>query len=816
MEVSFVKNMCAPENSSDPLYAQFRDDWSHWVPYNRRRPGAVNSIHELHSLRTLDDIVNAADGRVLKDLPRSNDIRVYCALAPAHGAASRLPAPRSDDEAAERRIQVREDETEWHSYYKYLVDRSHSSDSNELHPWVALEHERLHLLPNKFVPVGHLEEIEVWTDASLDEKTKQMASSFWAGDTKYVIAHAPGTLPSACVTPSIATDTPCHGSSITKNSDDINVGEMKAVLLALLAYRNVQHVHVYTDSAYTLHVFESIHKLYWSGNEFDPPTRRERITDKQGRRTREMRMLEELMLQRWARGAQVTMSKVHAHLLDGDEQQDSTRHERRMDEMRKQYGDRTAHVLAGNRLVDLIAKNAASRDGQHEEPKRTHSRFDDPYVLYTADKPKNRFAWLSRTTNLDKIYWHKIEHEWTKYWTVKQRANNAQQKPQPVLWASDDKTDTKHMSLLWKSHNRKLVQLHTFRDRMCRKELPLREKIHTRINDATNGEFWRQVYSKRGLAERYSSAMCPTGCGHVDRDNHFLECAQIAHDERALATRIADAIVELVDDKQKHTISGKLRSAKAYDSTDWFNAFADKKWLRMGILPCKLAETLTRWRVKWSPSHSLNDALREVQSILIEDARRKWHLRCKAMVDAERPLREAAKRERKQRKLERREKRRQDKAAKQAADAAAAAAAAAVAAAAAEAAAAGAALAASPAARPASQPRAPRRDGDGDEQRRQRPASPPPPAEEQEQEQQRRVSTRQRRESSRLAGYVRDDDDEDRELAQQLAQSERRGRSAQRRGRDDSDDDDDKERDSRAQQTDDAYTPHRRKTQPNR
>jgi hypothetical protein len=94
----------------------------------------------------------------------------------------------------------------------------------------------------------------------------------------------------------------------------------------------------------------------------------------------------------------------------------------------------------------------------------------------------------------------------------------------PIILNIDETIDTENMTTLWKLKQLEDIKLHSFRERMIRKELPESDKIYRRLQDPKNGTYWRDVHRKAIAKGRYSSAQCPLGCGSIETDNHFRIC----------------------------------------------------------------------------------------------------------------------------------------------------------------------------------------------------------------------------------------------------------------------------------------------------
>ncbi len=122
-----------------------------------------------------------------------------------------------------------------------------------------------------------------------------------------------------------------------------------------------------------------------------------------------------------------------------------------------------------------------------------------------VDPKLKKHSPFNMITDFSKVYKQRIERDWAAHWGNKQRTCARENKPIPIRWTDDDTVDKKHMNLLWKHKQHKQVELHNFRDRMLRKELPEKQKLHERITDERQGEFWAEVYNKRGLISRYST-----------------------------------------------------------------------------------------------------------------------------------------------------------------------------------------------------------------------------------------------------------------------------------------------------------------------
>jgi hypothetical protein len=306
------------------------------------------------------------------------------------------------------------------------------------------------------------------------------------------------------------------------------------------------------------------------------------------------------------------------------------------------FGERTPHVLAGNRMVDALARIAAADTKRRIDPVRAYSRFDDPYLLFCQENPSDRASPRVQTNDPKEIYWNWVNTEWTRFALAKDKSRAKQGKPLAIAWADDETVDTKRMALLWHSRERRAVQLHTLRERICRKELPERAKIHNRIADEKQGEFWRQVYSKRGLHERYSSPSCPLCGAAVEQDNHFatacthVKVAHTAATEEALASEILAHIANSIADEHQLRVEKALRQWQAHRTTDWMNNLTERSWLRLGIIPKGLAERLSALRIPWKGNATLDSVVKGVQTILLEALERRWHTRCDLMAKAER------------------------------------------------------------------------------------------------------------------------------------------------------------------------------------
>jgi ribonuclease HI len=667
VEIRIIENKEADEWGNDPTSQTLRDDWTRWIPVQVRAENQelLQHCRELYDMDTPKALLQHSRGvtrNAMQTLPRQGEnYNMFI---------GRTPAPYGHPWANMDRAQMIKnanstlgDTKRWWAVQNYLAFYPHSeqtiSDAQArnkepptalpLHPMIALEHRLSHITAY----ADDSEHREIWTDASIDKASMRMSSAYWTATEEQMEGIQMGDDPFIVqLAREMKAKSPeSSGYILTNNTDDINAGEMKAVILALTQFARVKNITLYTDSAYVMSVFKRLKQMYMPHGQWCPPARDAVIADKHGVRSREMRMLQELVTDRWHLKRGIEICKVHAHLIDPNTQADD-KHERRWNEMEEAYEDRMMLILKGNRMADVIAKEAAAKiPVRKTEPQREQSRFGDAYALFMQVDPKlKKHSPFNMITDFSKVYKQRIERDWEAHWRNKQRTCAKENKPIPIRWTDDDTVDKKHMNLLWKHKQHKQVELHNFRDRMLRKELPEKQKLHRRITDERQGEFWAEVYNKRGLISRYSTPACPMKCGMVERDNHFLhECPDqtLTHDdskERALAQTICETRIDNTHEKAKQQVQKLLTTAKAYESTRWMNGLKHSQWLYMGVLPKKLRKTLSSWRVRWKGN--ITTVLREVQANLITHARDKWRARCKAMIEEEREQKKAEQRDR--------------------------------------------------------------------------------------------------------------------------------------------------------------------------
>ena len=90
-----------------------------------------------------------------------------------------------------------------------------------------------------------------------------------------------------------------------------------AAAIAIAQFNRTPDIHLYTDSAFVVSIYEKLVQAYFPhGNaSFCPPVREDlRFEKHTSHRTPIIRMLQELIVNRWKVGHNTFIQKVHAHL----------------------------------------------------------------------------------------------------------------------------------------------------------------------------------------------------------------------------------------------------------------------------------------------------------------------------------------------------------------------------------------------------------------------------------------------------------------------------------------------------------------------